>query len=77
MDSKIAEMQSIIDALEKENTELLAWQKEFSSQKQSFMRMSIRLRKLCKRLTPSTETVVVMQELAADIRDLARSITRA
>ncbi len=76
MDPKIAEMQSTIDALEKANAELLAWQKEYSSQKQSFMRMSTRLRKLCKRLTPSTEIVVAMQELSADIKDLARSLTR-
>lgn len=73
MDSKIAEMQSTIDALEKANAELRAWQKEYASQKQSFMRMSVRLRKLCKRLEPTSECVATMQELAVDIRDLARS----
>lgn len=76
MDSKIAEMQSTINALEKANAELLVWKKEYASQKQSFMRMSIRLRKLCKRLTPSSESVIAMQELATDIQDLARSMTR-
>lgn len=77
MESQIAEMQSTIEALEKKNAELVAWQKEYNSQKQSFMRMSVRLRKLCKRLTPTSETVTIMQELATEIKDLARTITKS
>ena len=77
MESKITEMQKTIDALEKANSELLAWQQEYNSQKQSFMRMSTRLRKLCKKLTPTTEIVAEMQELSKEIKDLARLTTRA
>ena len=76
MDSKIAEMQKTIDALTRANAELSAWKQEHSSQKQSFMRMSGRLRKLCKKLTPSTEIVVEMQQLASDIKDLTREATK-
>ncbi len=77
MESKIAELQKTIEALEKTNADLLTWQQEHNSQKQSFMRMSSRLRKLCKKLTPTSEIVLEMQGLASDIKDLARAITRA
>ncbi len=76
MESKIAEMQKTIDALTKMNAELSAWKQEHGSAKQSFMRMSSRLRKLCKKLTPSSEVVLEMQQLANDIKDLARELTK-
>ena len=38
--------------------------------------MSSRLRKLCKKLDPTSEIVVEMQELAADIKELAREFTK-
>jgi hypothetical protein len=37
--------------------------------------MSVRLRKLCKRLTPTNEIVQEMQKIADDIRDLAKQAT--
>lgn len=72
MESKIAEMQDTIDVLTKANAELNAWKQEYSSAKQSLTRMSTRLRKLCKRLTPCTETVVEMQKLSDEIRELVK-----
>jgi uncharacterized coiled-coil DUF342 family protein len=74
MESQIAEMQEKIDALTKANAELKAWKQEYNSHKQSLHRMSTRLRKLCKRLTPCTETVVEMQKIADEIRDLLKDI---
>ena len=76
MESKIAEMQKTIDALVKANAELSTWKQEHSSQKQSFMRMSGRLKKLCKKLTPDTETVREMQQMANDIKALVREATK-
>ena len=73
MQSQIAEMQLKIDALTKENTELKAWKQEHSSAKQSVCRMSVRLRKLCKRLTADNETVLEMQKIADDIRELVKT----
>ncbi len=74
MESKIAEMQETIRVLTQANAELSAWKQEHSSQKQSFTRMSSRLRKLCKKLTPSSEIVVEMQQLALEIRDLVKPL---
>ncbi len=72
MESQIEEMQRVIDALTKSNTELTQFKQEYQSAKQSLSRMSTRLRKLCKRLTPTTETVEIMQKIADDIRDLVK-----
>ncbi len=66
MDSQVAEMQKVID-------ELNLWKQEYASAKQSVCRMSIRLRKLCKRLTPDSETVVEMKAIAEEIRDLVKN----
>ncbi|MEI8365201.1 MAG: hypothetical protein WCF65_02175 [Parachlamydiaceae bacterium] len=76
MESKIAEMQETIKALTQANVELSAWKQKYNSQKQSFTRMSSRLRKLCKKLTPSSEIVVEMQQLALEIRDLVKPLTQ-
>jgi uncharacterized coiled-coil DUF342 family protein len=75
MESQIAEMQQKIDALTKENAELHAWKQEVNSSKQSLNRMSTRLRKLCKKLTATDETVVEMRSLADEIREHAKTIT--
>lgn len=75
MESNIIEMQKKIDDLTKANAELTAWKLEHNSAKQSFSRMSTRLRKLCKRLEPTNEIVLEMQKLADEIRDLAKSAT--
>ena len=75
MDTQIAQMQQTIDSLTAVNAELSAWKQEHASQKQSFMRMSTRLKKLCKKLTPTSEIVLEMQQLAAEIKELARSAT--
>jgi len=76
MEPTIAEMQKTIDILIKANAELTAWKQEYSSQKQSFIRMSSRLRKLCKKLTPSSEIVLEMQQLATDIKEQVREATK-
>lgn len=76
MESKIIEMQKTIDALIGANAALSIWKHEHASQKQSFMRMATRLRKLCKKLAPTTDIVLEMQQLANDIKDLAREATK-
>lgn len=76
MEPTLAEMQKTIDTLVKANAELSAWKQDYNSQKQSFIRMSSRLRKLCKRLTPSSEIVVEMQQLATDIKELVKEATK-
>jgi hypothetical protein len=76
MEPTLAEMQMTINTLVKANAELTAWKQEYASQKQSFMRMSSRLKKLCKKLTPSSEIVVEMQQLATDIKELVREATK-
>ena len=68
-------MQQTIDTLTASNAELAAFKHKHASQKQSFMRMSTRLKKLCKKLTPTSEIVVEMQQLAAEIKELARAAT--
>lgn len=75
METQIEEMQRTIKALTEANAELTAWKLEYNSSKQSLSRMSTRLRKLCKRLTPNTETVIEMQKIADDIRDLVKIAT--
>jgi predicted nucleic acid-binding Zn-ribbon protein len=75
MESKIEEMQQTIDALTKANAELMAWKQEYNSSKQSLVRMSTRLRKLCKRLNPDVETVAEMQKIADEIKALVKAVT--
>jgi uncharacterized coiled-coil DUF342 family protein len=58
-----------------QDLELMALKQEYSSAKQSLNRMSSRLRKLCKKLTPATEIVAEMQKIADDIRDYAKQAT--
>lgn len=58
-----------------EDNELTALKQEYSSAKQSLNRMSTRLRKLCKRLTPTTEIVLQMQKIADEIREYAKKAT--
>lgn len=75
MEVEIMELQQKIEVLTKVNAELMAYKQEYSSAKQSLNRMSNRLRKLCKRLTPTSEIVVEMQKIADDIRDLSKKVT--
>lgn len=58
-----------------QKTELMALKQEYFSAKQSLNRMSTRLRKLCKRLTPSTEIVLEMQKIADEIREHTKTAT--
>jgi hypothetical protein len=58
-----------------QKTELMALKQEYFSAKQSLNRMSTRLRKLCKRLTPTTEIVLEMQKIADEIREYAKKAT--
>ena len=55
--------------------ELKVLKQELASAQQSLNRMSSRLRKLCKKLTPTSEIVVEMQKIADDIREYAKQIT--
>ena len=66
------ELQKKIELLTTENTTLLASKQEYNSSKQSFNRMSVRLRKLCKRLEPTNEIVLEMQQIAAEIKDFVK-----
>ena len=66
------ELQKKIEDLTAINTELMLHKQEHLSAKQSLNRMSSRLRKLCKRLTPTSETVLEMQKIADEIRDLVK-----
>ena len=68
-------MQQTMDTLTAANAEFSGFKQKHASQKQSFMRMSTRLKKLCKKLTPTSEIVVEMQQLAAEIKELARAAT--
>lgn len=75
MEQQIIELQQKIEALTKENDELKACKQEFLSAKQSLNRMSARIRKLCKKLTPSDETVLEMQKISNEIREYAKIVT--
>lgn len=66
-------MQQKMDLLTQENAELKAWKQDYSSAKQSVCRLSTRLRKLCKRLTADPATVLEMQKIADDIRELVKA----
>lgn len=69
---EIFELQQKVKILEEANAELAAFKDEYASAKQSLNRMSTRLRKLCKRLTPTNETVLEMQNIAKEIKDLSK-----
>lgn len=75
MDTAMIELQQKIDDLTKLNAELMANKQEYASAKQSLNRMSTRLRKLCKRLTPTTEIVLEMQKIADEIREHVKNGT--
>jgi uncharacterized coiled-coil protein SlyX len=66
MEEQIAEMQKTIESLN-------LWKQEYSSAKQSVCRMSIRLRKLCKKLAPESATVIEMRAIAEEIRELVKN----
>jgi hypothetical protein len=68
MDAEITELQLKIEGLTRLNAELMANKQEYASAAQSLNRMSTRLRKLCKRLTPTNEIVIEMQKIADEIR---------
>lgn len=71
----ILELQEEIKILREANAELTAFKNEYASAKQSLNRMSARLRKLCKRLTPTNETVLEMQDIAKEIKNLCKDAT--
>ena len=71
----IFELQQKIKILTEANAELTAFKNEYASAKQSLNRMSARLRKLCKRLTPANETVLEMQNIAKEIKNLSQDAT--
>lgn len=75
MEAEMIELRREMEALKEINAELLACKQEYNSAKQSLNRMSARLRKLCKRLTPTNEIVVEMQKIADDIRELTKKVT--
>jgi hypothetical protein len=72
---EILELQQEIKILLEVNAELTAFKNEYASAKQSLNRMSARLRKLCKRLTPTNEIVLEMQNIAAEIKSLSKDAT--
>ena len=74
MDPAIIELQLKIEELTRLNAELTANKQEYASAKQSLERMSTRLRKLCKRLAPTTEIVFEMQKIANEIREHVKNI---
>ena len=57
-DVKIIELQHEVTVLADANAELMKFKQEYSAAKQSLSRMSARLRKLCKRLTPANESLL-------------------
>ena len=71
----ILELQQKIKTLTEANAELTAFKGEYASAKQSLHRMSARLRKLCKRLTPTNDIVLEMQNIAKEIKDLSKDAT--
>lgn len=74
MEESNVDMQKSIDLLTAENEKLKAFKQEYNGTKQSLDRMSTRLRKLCKRLTPSTEIVIEMRKLADEIREHVKKV---
>ena len=74
MDTEIIELRLKIEDLAKLNAELMANKQECASAKQSLSRMSTRLRKLCKRLTPTNEIILEMQKIADEIREHVKKV---
>jgi len=74
MDTAIVELQLKIEDLTKLNAELMANKQEYASAKQSLNRMSTRLRKLCKRLTPTNEVVFEMKKIADEICEYVKKV---
>jgi uncharacterized protein (DUF3084 family) len=74
MEVEIVELQRKIEVLTTVNAELMAFKQEYFSAKQSLNRMSTRLRKLCKRLTPTNDSVLEMQKIAEEIRELSNKV---
>lgn len=74
MDPAMIELQQKIEAITKLNAELMINKQEYASAKQSLNRMSTRLRKLCKRLTPTNEIVFEMQKIADEIREYVKKV---
>lgn len=72
---EIIELEQKIHTLTKLNAELLEHKQEYCSAKQSLNRMSARLKKLCKRLEPTNDTVVEMQKIADEIREFTKQAT--
>jgi len=52
----------------------MANKQEYASAKQSLNRMSTRLRKLCKRLTPTNEVVFEMKKIADEICEYVKKV---
>ncbi len=71
----ILELQQRIKILAEANAELTAFKDEYASAKQSLNRISARLRKLCKRFTPTNEIVLEMQNIAKEIKNLSKDAT--
>lgn len=74
MDSEVAALLLKVEELTLANSELKRWKLDYNSDKQSFTRMSSRLKKLCKRLEPTTEIVVEMQAIAAEIKQMTLQV---
>lgn len=72
---EISELQKKIEELTLVNGELMKFKQEYASAKQSLNRMSTRLRKLCKKLAPTNEIVLEMQQIANEMRDYAKQAT--
>ncbi len=72
---EILELQQQIKLLTEANAELKSFKNEYAASKQSLNRMSARLRKLCKRLTPTNEVVLEMQNIAKEIKSLSKDAT--
>ena len=72
---EILELQQQIKLLTEANAELKSFKNEYAASKQSLNRMSARLRKLCKRLTPTNEVVLEMQNIAKEITSLSKDAT--
>ena len=71
----ILELEQKIKTLTEANAELTAFKSDYASAKQSLNRMSARLRKLCKRLAPTNEIVLEMQNIANEIKNLSKDAT--
>ncbi|MBA3815651.1 MAG: hypothetical protein H0X29_03860 [Parachlamydiaceae bacterium] len=76
MESEIIELQKKNEVLTQENAELKAFKNDYNSAKQSINRMSTRLRKLCKRLTPTNEIVTEMQKTSEDMREMIKTLIK-